>query len=64
MGKLIYQRRLATVEPVFANLRAAKRLDRFTLRGKPKVNGQWLLYCLGHNIGKIQRYGPMLTPSG
>jgi transposase len=63
LGKHIYQRRLATVEPVFANLRAAKRLDRFTLRGKPKVNGQWLLYCLVHNIGKIQRYGPAFVPS-
>jgi transposase len=63
-GKLVYQRRLATVEPVFANLRAAKRLDRFTLRGKTKVNAQWLLYCLVHNFGKIQRYGPGFAPSG
>lgn len=62
-GKRIYQRRLATVEPVFANLRSAKRLDRFTLRGKTKVNAQWLLYCLVHNIGKIQRYGPALAGS-
>jgi hypothetical protein len=59
-----YQRRLATAEPVFANIRAAKRLDRFTRRGKTKVNAQWLLYCLVHNIGKIQRYGPTLAPSG
>jgi transposase len=64
LGKRIYQRRLATVEPVFANLRAAKRLDRFTLRGKIKVNSQWLLYCLVHNLGKIQRYGPALAASG
>lgn len=64
LGKLIYRRRLATVEPVFANLRAAKRLDRFTLRGKRKVNAQWLLYCLVHNLGKIQRYGPARAGSG
>ena len=63
LGKLIYQRRLATAEPVFANIRHAKGLDRFTLRGKKKVNGQWLLYCLVHNIGKIQRYGPAFAPS-
>lgn len=62
-GKLIYQRRLATAEPPFANIRHAKRLDRFTLRGKTKVNGQWLLYCLVHNIGKIQRYGPAFEPA-
>ena len=35
-GKRIYQRRLATVEPVFANIRAAKGLDRFTLEAKPR----------------------------
>jgi transposase len=64
LGKGIYQRRLATVEPVFANLRHAKGLDRFTLRGKKKVNAQWLLYCLIHNIGKIQRYGPAFASSG
>lgn len=58
VGRLIYQRRLATAEPPFANIRYAKGLDRFTLRGKTKVNAQWLLYCLVHNIGKIQRYGP------
>lgn len=64
LGKLIYQRRLATAEPPFANIRHAKGLDRFTLRGKTKVNAQWLLYCLVHNIGKIQRYGPVLAASG
>jgi hypothetical protein len=25
-------------------------LDRFTLRGKIKVNIQWMLYCMVHNI--------------
>ena len=40
-------------EPVFANIRTHKRLDRFTLRSKIKVNIQWLLYCIVHNIGKI-----------
>lgn len=63
-GKLIYRQRLATAEPPFANIRHAKRLDSFTLRGKPKVNGQWQLYCMVHNIGKIQRYGPVLAASG
>ena len=31
--------RFDTVEPVFGNLRYHKRLDRFTLRGRAKVNG-------------------------
>ena len=39
-GRRAYGRRLAIVEPIFANLRIHKRLDRFTLRGKIKVNIQ------------------------
>jgi hypothetical protein len=58
-GRRIYPQRLAKVEPVFANIRSNKRLDRFTLRGKIKVNIQWLLYCLVHNRkGPELRIGP------
>ena len=57
MGRKIYPRRIAISEPVLANIRTHKRLDRFTLRGKIKVNIQWLLYCMVHNIGKIANYG-------
>jgi transposase len=56
-GKQIYARRLAIVEPVFANLRVQKRLDHFTLRSKAKVDVQWKLFALVHNIGKIHHYG-------
>jgi transposase len=56
-GRQIYARRLAIVEPVFANIRAQKRLDHFTVRSKAKVDVQWKLFALVHNIGKIHRYG-------
>ena len=56
-GREQYGRRFATVEPVFGNLRYNKRLDRFTLRGRTKVNGQWLLFCLVHNIEKLTHAG-------
>ena len=56
-GRRIYPQRLAIVEPVFANIRTNKRLDRFTLRGKIKVNIQWVMFCLVHNIEKILNYG-------
>ncbi len=55
-GQFFYSRRMGTVEPVFAHMRHALRLDRFTLRGRAKVEIQWKLYCLVHNIAKIQRY--------
>jgi len=56
-GREASGRRFATVEPVFGNLRANKRLDRFTLRARAKVNGQWTLYCLVHNIEKLAHAG-------
>ena len=56
-GRKIYPQRIAIVEPVFANIQTHKGMNRFTLRGKIKVNTQWLLYCIIHNIGKILRYG-------
>jgi transposase len=56
-GKEMITRRFATVEPVFGNLRHNKRLSRFTLRGRRKVDGQWKLYCLVHNIEKLAHLG-------
>ena len=56
-GRKIYPHRMKIAEPVFANIRTQKRLDRFTLRGKIKVNIQWLLYCMVHNIEKIVNFG-------
>ena len=56
-GRSIYPQRIAIVEPVFANIRVHKGMDKFSLRGKIKVNIQWLLYCMVHNIEKIANYG-------
>lgn len=56
-GRRTYSKRLGIVEPVFGNIRACKRMDKFTLRGQIKVNIQWMLYCLVHNIEKIINYG-------
>ncbi len=56
-GRAQYGRRFATVEPVFGNLRYNKGLDRFTLRGRKKVDAQWKLFCLVHNIEKLAHHG-------
>jgi hypothetical protein len=55
-GRSLYGQRFATVEPVFGNIRANKRMNRFTLRGKAKVDGQWKLFCLVHNIEKLAHH--------
>jgi len=50
--KKLYSRRLGIVEPVFADITYCKGITRFTLRTQKKVNIQWKLYCVVHNIGK------------
>ncbi len=56
-GRIRYGQRFATVEPVFGNLRYNKGLDRFSLRGRTKVDAQWKLFCLVHNIEKLAHHG-------
>ena len=58
-GKYIYSHRMSVVEPVFANIGTQKRLNRFSLRGRKKVDGQWKLYCMVHNIEKLANYSTM-----
>jgi hypothetical protein len=58
-GRAKYERRLAIVEPVFGNIKAQKRMNRFTLRTKSKVYIQWKLFCIVHNIEKIANYGTL-----
>jgi len=57
LGRAIYGQRLGIVEPVFGHLRETLGLRRFSLRGRIKVNAQWKLMTLIHNIFKIHRYG-------
>jgi transposase len=60
-GRHIYSQRLGTVEPVFGNITATLGMKRFTLRGRKKVNGQWNLFAIVHNIGKIKAFAPGYT---
>lgn len=56
-GKLIYSHRMSVVEPVFGNIGNNKGLNKFSLRGKKKVQCQWKLYAIIHNIEKLKNYG-------
>ena len=56
-GRFNYSRRIGIVEPVFGNICSTLGLNRFGLRGKKKVDIQWKLYCMVHNLIKIHRYG-------
>jgi transposase len=56
-GKQQYDQRIGIIEPVFANICIHKKFDRFLLRGKEKVNIQWMLCCIVHNLEKVLHYG-------
>jgi hypothetical protein len=54
-GQAIYARRKIVVEPVFGQIKGARGLDRFRVRGLENVNGEWALMATTHNILKLFR---------
>jgi transposase len=54
-GQAIYALRKIIVEPVFGQIKGARGLDRFLLRGLEKVDREWTLMAITHNIGKLHR---------
>lgn len=60
-GRHIYSQRLGTVEPVFGHITDAIGIRRFSFRGKQKVDGQWKLMMMLHNMLKIHRYGLVMA---
>lgn len=55
VGAAIYSRRKTVVEPVFGQIKEARGFRRFLLRGLGKVQGEWAMICLTHNILKLHR---------
>jgi len=56
-GQAIYAKRKSTVEPVFGQIKQARGLRQFLLRGKESVSAEWQIWCLTHNLLKLYRYG-------
>ena len=55
VGAAIYSRRKTIVEPVFGQIKQARGFRQFLLRGLEKVQGEWAMICLTHNILKLHR---------
>jgi transposase len=53
VGKAVYAARKCVVEPVFGQIKQARGFRQFLLRGKEKVQGEWALLCLTHNILRL-----------
>ena len=52
-GKKTYLKRKESVEPVFGQIKEARGIRAFLLRGLEKVKAEWYLICLTHNILKL-----------
>ena len=63
-GRERYALRMATVEPVFGQIKQGRGFRQFLLRGLEKVKGEWSLICTGHNLLKLFRFGARLPAQG
>ena len=54
-GKALYKMRKAIVEPVFGQIKAARGIRAFLLRGMEKARAEWKLICATHNLLKLFR---------
>ena len=54
-GRQEYRWRKVSVEPVFGQIKQGRGLRQFLLRGKERVEAEWKLMCLTHNVRKLHR---------
>ena len=59
-GRATYSKRKQIVEPVFGQIKEARGIRRFLFRGLEKVQAEWDLICLTHNLLKLFRRGKQL----
>jgi len=60
-GRVEYARRKVIIEPVFGQIKEAMGFRNFLLRGLEKMQGEWNLVCLTHNLLKLFRSGALAT---
>ena len=56
-GHAVYALRKAIAEQVFGQIKAGRGFRRFSFRGLGKVQAEWQLICLTHNLLKLFRAG-------
>ncbi|MFH2049924.1 MAG: IS1182 family transposase [bacterium] len=55
-GRFIYGQRKHLVEPVFGNIKFNFGFVRYALRTIRKVRGEFILFCIAHNLKKMAKY--------
>lgn len=55
-GSELYRKRQAMIEPVFAQTKANRRMDRFRRRGRSAARTEWRLINATHNLLKLHKH--------
>lgn len=55
-GGALYRKRQAMIEPVFAQTKFNRRIDRFQRRGRSAARSEWRLITATHNLLKLHRH--------
>ena len=54
-GRETYSKRKGMIEPVFGQIKGVRGFRQFLMRGLEKMQGEWQLICLTHNLLKLHR---------
>jgi hypothetical protein len=55
-GRELYVKRKTMIEPVFAQMKFNRRIDRFQRRGRSACRSEWRLIAATHNLLKLHRH--------
>ena len=55
-GGELYRKRKAMIEPIFANTKFNRRIDRFQRRGRSAARSEWRLITATHNLLKLHKH--------
>jgi hypothetical protein len=55
-GHLLYSKHKHSIEPVFGQIKANRRIDRFQQRSRAVVRSEWRLIAASHNLLKLQNH--------
>jgi hypothetical protein len=56
LGARLYRKRSPMIEPVFAQIKFNRKIDRFQRRGRSAARSEWRLAAATHNLLKLHSY--------
>jgi hypothetical protein len=62
-GGALYRKRQHMIEPVFADTKFNRRIDRFQRRGRAACRSEWRLITATHNLIKLWRHRTAPAPA-